>query len=85
MSFASAEDMKEILWLTPGSVSLFGLYNYFVSKKEKALQLYVDKDLRSADCVWRHPNRNDATIVLEHDQIEKFLESICQEVILLEV
>lgn len=89
MSFWSAEEMMELLGLTPGSVSLFGLANppsfghlpcpqgdSRWSQGGKQLNLYLDKDLREAERVWRHPNRNDATIVLDHINLVKFLDSL---------
>ena len=71
MTFATPEEMKKILDLTPGSVSLFGLI-----QKPMNLQLYIDKDIRISEKVWRHPNRNDATLMIDHDNLEKFLTII---------
>lgn len=68
MTFASPEDMKELLNLTPWSVSIFGLIY-----KPENLHLYLDTELRQADLVGRHPNRNDATIVISHETLVKFL------------
>jgi Ala-tRNA(Pro) deacylase len=69
MTFASPEDMKEILNLTPGSVSIFWLIY-----KPQNLHLYLDNDLREANLVGRHPNRNDATIIITHEILVKFLD-----------
>ena len=41
LSFATPEEMKKILNLTPGSVSLFGLI-----QQPTNLYLYLDEDLR---------------------------------------
>lgn len=92
MSFWSPEEMMELLGLTPGSVSLFGLFSLFEKEgwggssilnmipatplAKGGLRLYLDKDLRKAERVWRHPNRNDATIVLDHSNLVKFLDSV---------
>ena len=46
MTFATPEEMKKILDLTPGSVSLFGLI-----QKPMNLQLYIDKDIRISEKV----------------------------------
>ena len=69
LSFASAEQLYEKLHLTPWSVSLFWL----IYDLPPSVQVFIDKDLRDAHHVWRHPNRNDATIVLDHKMVEKFL------------
>jgi Ala-tRNA(Pro) deacylase len=68
LSFWSPEQLFELLKLTPWSVSLFGLIHAPTS-----LSVFLDHDLRHAPHVWRHPNRNDATIVIDHDTLEKFL------------
>ena len=70
LSFWSAEQMMDQLHLTPGSVSLFWLIH-----ASKEMKVYIDKSLRDADLVWRHPNSNDATLVLTHEMLEKFLDS----------
>ncbi len=68
MTFASPEEMKELLHLTPWSVSIFWLIH-----KPENLHLYLDNELREADLVGRHPNRNDATIVITHETLVTFL------------
>lgn len=74
LSFWSAEQMLEQLQLTPWSVSLFGLIH-----APKSLKVYIDKSLREADLVWRHPNSNDATLVVTHEMLEKFLKTTWHE------
>lgn len=69
LSFASAEQLYEKLHLTPWSVSLFWL----IYDLPPSVHVFIDQDLRNAPHVWRHPNRNDATIVLDHEMIEVFL------------
>jgi hypothetical protein len=69
MTFASPEEMKELLHLTPWSVSIFWLIH-----KPKNLHLYLDNDLRESDLVWRHPNRNDATIIITHETLVTFFD-----------
>lgn len=71
MTFATAEEMQELLHLTPGSVSIFGLIH-----KPENLTLYLDKDLREAELVGRHPNRNDATIVISHETLVHYLDIV---------
>lgn len=71
LSFASAEELKAQLNLIPGSVSLFGL----IYASPEHLRFFIDTDLRSADLAWRHPNRNDATLVVDHKNLNMFLEA----------
>ena len=68
LSFWSPEQLFEFLQLTPWSVSLFGLIHAPTS-----LNVFLDHDLRHASHVWRHPNRNDATVVIDHATLERFL------------
>ncbi len=69
LSFASAEQLYQRLHLTPGSVSLFWL----IYDMPPTVQVYLDDDLRTAPLVGRHPNRNDATIVMDLPMRQKFL------------
>jgi len=71
MTFASPEDMKKLLHLIPWSVSIFWLIH-----KPQNLHLYLDNELRESDFVGRHPNRNDATIVINHQTLVKFLDIV---------
>lgn len=80
MTFATAEEMKDVLHLTPWSVSIFWLIH-----KPENLHLYLDNDLRKSDLVWRHPNRNDATIVISHEMLVKFLDVLNISVNILEI
>ncbi len=69
LSFGSAEELFAHLHLTPGSVSLFGL----MYASPEHISLFIDHDLREADLVGRHPNRNDATLTIDHQNLQKFL------------
>ena len=71
LSFASAEQLYENLHLRPGSVSLFWL----IYDQPATVHVYLDHDLRTASQVGRHPNRNDATIVLENTMFKNFLQA----------
>ncbi len=68
--FASPEELKSNLNLTPGSVSLFGMIY------SNSVFLIIDKDLWDAESVGFHPNINTATIVLNHENLEKFYNSL---------
>lgn len=71
MTFASAAELHELFGLAPGSVSVFWLIH-----EPKNLVLYLDQDLWNADTIGRHPNRNDATIIITHDTLVQFLDSV---------
>ncbi len=85
MTFASPEDLKELLNLTPWSVSLFWLINTAVIARNKAIHLYFDKDIRNSLQVGRHPNRNDATVVIDHETLEKYVAILGFEINLLDI
>lgn len=62
LTFASLEDLKNILNLTPGSVSPLGLLN----DKEHKVLFYIDKELLNENgIIGVHPNDNTATIWLK--------------------
>ncbi len=78
MSFASPEDMMKVLWLTPWSVTLLGLIHamesWYIASGE--LRVFLDKDLREAEQIGCHPCRNDATLMLSHKNLVKFLDAV---------
>ena len=71
LSFASPEELKEFLGLTPGSVSPFGLIN----DKEKRVKVVIDEGLWGHERLHYHPNINTATLELSRDDFKKFLDS----------
>lgn len=70
LSFWSPEQLFQEMQVLPGSVSLFGLIY------AKNISLYLDKDIWSAERVWWHPNENTATLMIEHEWLEKFLKAV---------
>lgn len=72
ISFANADMLKELLGLTPGAVSPFGLIN----DTENRVKVLVDREVWEADIVSFHPNRNTATLELTGEMFRKFLEGI---------
>jgi len=77
LSFASPEQLKQHLNLTPGSVSIFGLIH------SKDVKLILDKELWQAENAGFHPNINTSTLELSHENLEKFIESLeCEKEIL---
>ena len=60
LSFASAEELMELLQLIPGAVTPLGLLN----DKESKVQFYLDQDFAEG-LVGVHPNDNTATVWLK--------------------
>tara|TARA_Y100000310_G_C20630414_1_gene788334 strand:- start:228 stop:707 length:480 start_codon:yes stop_codon:yes gene_type:complete len=72
LHFASSEELFDKLSLKPGSVSIFGLVN----DKERDVKFILDKEVWDAEKVGFHPNQNTATLVLKHEDLEKFYNSV---------
>jgi Ala-tRNA(Pro) deacylase len=69
LSFASAERLARHLGITPGSVSLLALVN----DRARAVEFVIDRALWQAESVQAHPLTNDATMVLAHADLVRFL------------
>lgn len=72
LRFASAETMQAVLGVTPGAVSMLALVN----DKEGRVTLVLDQSLSIADAVQCHPLVNTATLVIDRDNLERFLSAI---------
>jgi Ala-tRNA(Pro) deacylase len=72
LSFANAEELFEVLKLTPGSVSPCGLIN----DHEQKTRFYIDKAVWDADAVNFHPNVNTESIELSKEMFRKFLDRL---------
>ncbi|HKU85977.1 MAG TPA: prolyl-tRNA synthetase associated domain-containing protein [Casimicrobiaceae bacterium] len=70
LGFASAERLERHLGVTPGSVSLLALVN----DAAHAVEFVIDRSLWHAEAVHAHPLRNDATMVVPHASLARFLE-----------
>lgn len=68
LTFASPEELLEILGLTPGSVCLFGLMN----DKRRVVTGYLDRSIPLKEEMQNHPLVNTATLVLSSEDIERF-------------
>lgn len=79
LTFASEKELKENLNATPGSVSLFGMIY------AKNTSLIIDKEILAAEKVGFHPNINTATLVLSHNNLMKFIDSLKDEKFFLEL
>lgn len=77
--FASSEELKQKLNLTPGSVSVFGMIN----GQKNNVKLVMDKEVWLAKKVGFHPNINTSTLELTHENLEKFIETLhCEKLII---
>jgi Ala-tRNA(Pro) deacylase len=69
LGFASPERLAKHLGITPGSVSLLALANDATA----AVEFVIDRALWDAAAVQAHPLVNDATMVIPHAELERFL------------
>lgn len=69
LSFASPDRLLRHLGITPGSVSLLALIN----DSGHTVEFVIDRTLWDAAAVLAHPLRNDATMVVAHPDLERFL------------
>jgi Ala-tRNA(Pro) deacylase len=81
LGFASAERMIKHLGITPGSVSLLALVN----DAGHAVEFVIDRRLWEADAVHAHPLVNDATLVVAHAELERFLQATGHAVRIIDV
>ena len=69
LSFASAEDLAEMLCVAPGSVSPLGL----LCDKECRVHFYLDSEYEG-NKIGIHPNDNTATVWLETDDLVRIIK-----------
>ena len=73
LSFATPEDMLELLDVVPGSVSIMALMN----DKENKVQLVIDSELLDHEDFGCHPCKNTSSLRLKRtDVFDKFLKSV---------
>jgi Ala-tRNA(Pro) deacylase len=81
LSFSNEEDLENILKTYKGAVSPFNLIN----DKEGKVILVIDKDILKKESVNFHPNDNKATLNLKTEDFIKYLNSLKNEVIYLDL
>ncbi len=69
LSFASPDDLRAILHLTPGAVTPLGLLN----DEERRVHLYIDADFKD-HLIGVHPNDNTATVWLSVDDLLSLIQ-----------
>lgn len=73
LSFADETAMRELLGLTPGSVTVLGLMN----DRERRVALLIDRDVLAGETVGVHPCVNTSSLrVRTRDIAEKFLPAV---------
>ena len=77
LSFASEKELKDILNLTIGSVTPFGLVN----DRDNLVTLLIDKELENQK-VLVHPNVNTKTVSIQLSDLIKLVEHIKHQYIL---
>ena len=77
LSFASEKELKDILDLTVGSVTPFGLVN----DRDNLVTLLIDKELENQK-VLVHPNVNTKTVSIQLSDLIKLVEHIKHQYIL---
>lgn len=68
LTFASADDLLEIMKLTPGSVTPLGLLN----DSECKVKLYLDAEFEDG-MMGVHPNDNTATVYMKADEVLRLI------------
>lgn len=69
LSFASEEELKNIINVPRGSVTPFGIINDVNNK----VVVIIDDELKNQKLLL-HPNRNTATISIKYEDLLKFIE-----------
>ncbi len=72
LSFGSPQLMGEVLGVTPGSVTAFGLIN----DTARRVRFVLDRKLDEADLVNFHPLTNTATTTVTRDGFRTFLAAV---------
>ncbi len=82
LSFASENDLGNILKLFPGAVSPFGLLN----DSELKVKFYLDKEFLDGDgIIGIHPNDNTATVWLKTSDLVDIIKEHGNEVVLMNI
>jgi len=72
VKFANENNLKEILDVTPGSVSPSCLIN----EEEGKVVVFIDEKVWDAERVAFHPNINTETLELKGEDFQKYIKSL---------
>lgn len=81
LEFAKPEKLEQILGVTPGSVSLFGLLH----EGSEGLLVVVDEELINVEEIGFHPNDNTSTIFISGKQLTAFIDHTGHKYTILEL
>ncbi len=82
LSFASADEMKNLLSTNPGSLSITSL----IFDKEKKVRLAVDSDLLKNEYFCCHPSDNSATLKIRTEEVfGTFTQSLQTEATIIDI
>ena len=82
LSFASENDLMNIMNLIPGSVTPLGMLN----DKEMKVKLFLDKDfIESPGMIGVHPNDNTATVWLKIEDLINIIKEHGNEIEIVEI
>ena len=82
LSFASENDLMNIMRLIPGSVTPLGILN----DKEVKVKLFIDRDfLESPGIIGIHPNENTATVWLKIEDLINIIKEHGNQVEVIEI
>lgn len=79
LHFGSPEELKQELRVAPGSVSLFALIH------ARSTTLIIDQHVWDAEQIGAHPNINTSTLVISHEALVRFCNSLSPAYKILEV
>lgn len=82
LSFASPERLMRHLGIEPGSVSLLALFNDRINQK---VEVVFERRIWEAETICCHPLVNTATLVIDKEGIERFLQATGHGVTLIDL
>lgn len=82
LSFASEDDLMDIMKLIPGSVTPLGVLN----DSEKKVQVFLDKEFtKEPGIIGVHPNDNTATVWLKTQDLISIIKGHGNEISVVEI
>ncbi len=72
LNFATEQNLDDILQVKAGSISPMALIN----DNNKKVSFYLDEDLANSPKITMHPNLNTATIILDANNFQKYLNLV---------
>jgi len=81
VSFGKPEMLMELLGVTPGAVTVFGLIN----DNERRVKVVLDQELMGHDVINAHPLTNQATTSIAAADLVKFVKATGHDAVILKV